>query len=71
MLTEAEVIKHLSFIERVELSAVLDSEGECTAMFYRHRLAELAPNREDGEVLPKKFNHSGGGNTETEASGSQ
>ncbi|KAK1741332.1 MFS transporter [Skeletonema marinoi] len=66
MLTEAEVIKHLSFIERVELSAVLDSEVERAAMFYRHRLAELAPNREDGEVLPKKFkpsgDHHGGGN---------
>jgi len=58
-LTEAEVIKQLSFMERVELSAVLDSEVERAAMFYRHRLAELAPNREDGEVLPKRFHHHG------------
>ena len=60
-LSEADVIKQLSFIERVELSAVLDSEVERAAMFYRHRLAELAPPREDGEVLPKKFTDSGGG----------
>jgi len=59
MLTEAEVMKQLSFMERVELSAVLDSEVERAVMFYRHRLAELAPNREDGEVLPRKF--TGGG----------
>ncbi len=55
MLTEPEVIKQLSFMERVELSAVLDSEVERAVMFYRNRLAELAPNREDGEVLPRRF----------------
>ena len=56
-LTEAEVIKQLSFMERVELSAILDSEVERAVMWYRHRLAELAPNREDGEVLPERFHH--------------
>jgi hypothetical protein len=55
MLTEAEIIDRLSFVERSELSALLDSELERAATFYRHRLAELAPPREDGEILPTKF----------------
>ena len=47
-LTEAEIIKRLSFIERSELSAVLDSEVDRATTFYRHRLSELAPPRLDG-----------------------
>jgi hypothetical protein len=48
LLTEAEIIKRLSFMERSELSAVLDSEVDRATTFYRHRLSELAPPRLDG-----------------------
>ena len=48
MLNESEIIKRLSFMERSELSAVLDSEVERAVQFYRKRVGELAPPRVDG-----------------------
>ena len=52
ILDEAEVIKRLSFMERSELSALLDSEVERAATFYRLRISELAPPRVDGGTCP-------------------
>jgi len=52
MLDEAEITKRLSFMERSELSAVLDSEVERAATFYRLRISELAPPRVDGGTCP-------------------
>eukprot|EP00970_Alexandrium_tamarense_P008475 scaffold1618_cov196-Alexandrium_tamarense.AAC.35 len=52
LLKEAEIIQRLSFLERSELSAVLDSEVERAATFYRLRISELAPPREDGGTVP-------------------
>jgi len=52
LLDEAEITKRLSFMERSELSAVLDSEVERAATFYRSRIAELSPPRADGGTCP-------------------
>ncbi|KAL7453475.1 hypothetical protein ACHAWC_005148 [Mediolabrus comicus] len=61
-----EIIKRLSFIERSELSAVLDSEVDRAATFYRHRLSELAPPRLDGAAGGQVQEQHGGivGNSE-------
>ena len=48
MLDETEITKRLSYMERSELSAVLDSESERAATFYRSRISKLAPPRMDG-----------------------
>ncbi|KAL7548250.1 hypothetical protein ACHAWF_011541 [Thalassiosira exigua] len=52
LLDEPEVTRRLSFLERSELSAVLDREVERAATFYRARIAELAPPRADGGTRP-------------------
>jgi len=52
ILDEVEITKRLSFMERSELSAVLDSEVERASQFYRKRVSELAPPRVDGGTLP-------------------
>eukprot|EP00571_Detonula_confervacea_P004086 CAMPEP_0172330476 /NCGR_PEP_ID=MMETSP1058-20130122/61423_1 /TAXON_ID=83371 /ORGANISM="Detonula confervacea, Strain CCMP 353" /LENGTH=1301 /DNA_ID=CAMNT_0013047691 /DNA_START=56 /DNA_END=3961 /DNA_ORIENTATION=- len=52
LLNEAEITARLSFMERSELSAVLDSEVERAARYYRLRISELAPPRVDGGTCP-------------------
>ena len=52
LLDEAEVTRRLSFLERSELSAVLDGELERAAAFYRARMAALAPPWADGGTRP-------------------
>ncbi|KAL3804058.1 hypothetical protein HJC23_006449 [Cyclotella cryptica] len=47
-LTEADIVLRLSHVERTELSALLDKQVEKAATFYRHRVSQLAPPREDG-----------------------
>ena len=47
-LTEAEIVQRLSHLERTELSALLDKQVQKAATFYRHRMSQLAPPREDG-----------------------
>ncbi|KAL7463959.1 hypothetical protein ACHAXS_004310 [Conticribra weissflogii] len=51
-LTKSEITTRLSHLERTELSALLDSEVQRAATFYRSRIAELAPPREDGGTIP-------------------
>jgi len=51
-LSQSEITTRLSHLERTELSALLDSEVQRAATFYRSRIAELAPPREDGGTIP-------------------
>jgi hypothetical protein len=49
ILTESEIIKKLSHLERTELSSLLDAEVNKAAAFYRCRVAVLSPPRSSSD----------------------